>query len=387
MSCSKNSRMVKQVFLFLLLITILCTASAAAVPITIVGGPEIIYEFQEGYYFNTVVTDGNYVLIAERKPNDAQKTGRPVEGYRWLGSLYLYDIERGVLEEIPGEIPSEWAVLENGTVYWIDGSYGKKVTAPDGLAYLEYTTHYYQYTPGDPAPVEIPIPQNCHLTRFATDGVHLAMIRSEVLREGVLERTLTLFDLRNGEWERLPLRNQPDAYYFGVSGDYLVYTDDGRDRPVPTDRYIHVYTISSKETYDLERPDGYVQSIDCIWGETLLYNQVPIKGDTDGNYRGEQYLINLRTKETEQVTFSEDLSPLNMYPPYAAFWKKDESTGRLVAQLATLDMPLIMRSTTPPMMEEPLSPQTTQAGTPLGMTLGLIAFVLACVLAVLWRKK
>lgn len=154
--------MVKQVFLFLLLITILCTASAAAVPITIVGEPQTIYEFQEGYYFNTVVTDGNYVLIAERKPNDAQKTGNPVEGYRWLGSLYLYDIKRGILEEIPGKIPSEWAVLENGTVYWIDGSYGKKVTAPDGFVYLEYTTHYYQYTPGDPAPVEIAIPQNCH---------------------------------------------------------------------------------------------------------------------------------------------------------------------------------------------------------------------------------
>lgn len=90
------------------------------------------------------------------------------------------------------------------------------------------------------------------------------MIRSEVLREGVLERTLTLFDLRTGEWERLPLENQPDAYYFGVSGDYLVYTDDGRDLPVPTDRYIHVYSISSRETYDIERPNGYVQSIDCF---------------------------------------------------------------------------------------------------------------------------
>ncbi|MCQ2355720.1 MAG: hypothetical protein MJ014_01675 [Methanocorpusculum sp.] len=125
--------MVKQVFLFLLLITILCTASAAAVPITIVGEPQTIYEFQEGYYFNTVVTDGNYVLIAERKPNDAQKTGKPVEGYRWLGSLYLYDIKRGILEEIPGKIPSEWAVLENGTVYWMMVPMERKLLPPTVL--------------------------------------------------------------------------------------------------------------------------------------------------------------------------------------------------------------------------------------------------------------
>ena len=127
---------------FLLLLIVICTASAAAVPITVVGEPQTIYEFQEGHYFNTVTTDGKYVLIAEKMPNSAQKTGKPIEGYKWLGSLYLYNIAQKTLEKVPGDIPSDQAVIANGTVYWIDGSYGKKTTAPDGFEYLEEITHY-----------------------------------------------------------------------------------------------------------------------------------------------------------------------------------------------------------------------------------------------------
>ena len=112
-----------------------------------------------------------------------KKKEKPIEGYKWICYLYIYIIlHKKLWKKFQVISYSEQAVIANWTVYWIDGSYGKKTIAQDGFEYLEYTTHYYyHYTPGDADPIEINIPQNCHLINFATDGMHLAMTRNEVL--------------------------------------------------------------------------------------------------------------------------------------------------------------------------------------------------------------
>ena len=126
-----------------------------------------------------------------------------------------------------------------------------------------------------------------------------------------------------------------------------------------------------------------------MWDELLLYNQVKIGAGSGQEGSLEHYIINMRSKDIEPVVFSEDLSPLQIYPPYAAFWRMDESSERLVARFVMLDMSLITPSPVAPPTEDMqvVSPQPTQAGSPAGMTIGMLAFVLSCVLAVLWRKK
>lgn len=98
-------------------------------------------------------------------------------------------------------------------------------------------------------------------------------------------------------------------------------------------------------------------------------------------------MLNLKTMETEPLILPDGSHPTLVDPPYALLSQWDETIGVTTVKLAEIDLPPIVQPTTiPPTMEEPLPPQTTQAGTPLGMTVGLIAFVLACVLAVLWRE-
>ncbi|MDE2519044.1 MAG: hypothetical protein O0W93_06490, partial [Methanocorpusculum sp.] len=104
--------------IFIVCLVVISVTSASVLEIQFRGEPEIIYEFQEGYHFNTIHTDGTYILIKETQPNDLQLQDQATEGYEYFGNLYLYDIDHDFLTRIPGNIPPRIATISNGTVYW-----------------------------------------------------------------------------------------------------------------------------------------------------------------------------------------------------------------------------------------------------------------------------
>ena len=61
-----------------------------------------------------------------------------------------------------------------------------------------------------------------------------------------------------------------------------------------------------------------------------------------------------------------------------------KETDKTAVYLPERDMP---PQTTQPQQTASLIPSSTTAGTPNSMAVGTVAFGLACVLAVLWRKK
>lgn len=172
-----------------------------------------------------------------------------------------------------------------------------------------------------------------------------------------------------------------------LSGDYFVYSDSEMLVADPTKRYLHAYNISSGETITLPKEEGYSQYLCNIWGDTIVYDLFSLAENAYPE-PPERRMFNLKTMETEPLLLPDGIHPSLVYPPYALLSQWDETTEVTTVKRVEVDLPPIVRPTTiPPTMEEPRSLQTTQAGTPPGMTIGLIAFVLSCVLAVLWREK
>ncbi|WP_338093510.1 hypothetical protein [Methanorbis furvi] len=69
--------------------------SVSALDVNIVGEPEVICEFQEGYALNDLLINENYILMTEFLWNDSVAASRDhKEGYLSGGSLYLYDIDK-----------------------------------------------------------------------------------------------------------------------------------------------------------------------------------------------------------------------------------------------------------------------------------------------------
>ncbi|MDE2521729.1 MAG: hypothetical protein O0X93_01035 [Methanocorpusculum sp.] len=372
--------------IFIVCLVVISVTSASVLEIQFRGEPEIIYEFQEGYHFNTIHTDGTYILIKETQPNDLQLQDQATEGYEYFGNLYLYDIDHDFLTRIPGNIPPRIATISNGTVYWKSAKFASQI--PDeALGNMRFAEYYYQYTPGDEVPVKINIPQNSGMIDFATDGLHLVMSRNEMLTEGKLEPTLTLFDLQTGDEKRIPVFGGLDPYSLELSGDYLIYSDSAMLIPDVNDRRIHIYSIHSGQTHHLEKRDGVGQSIRGLWGDNLFYAEYDLM-DYPTIMESDYFLLNLTTNRTQSIEIQKDITSELIHPSVVVFTDIDESTGRQVVKFAHLDMPPVTQPIiTTSNTEQTPPPQPTQAGSLLALTIGLIAFVLACVFAILWREK
>ncbi|MCZ0859891.1 hypothetical protein O0S10_01450 [Methanocorpusculum sp. MG] len=376
----KRSGMNRCVYVFLFCVVVSCCIfSASALDVNIVGEPEIICEFQEGYAVNDVILNENYILLTEYLWNDAVSRENQ-EGYLSTGSMYLYDINKKTLTPIPGNIPSSSAQLaKNGTVYWITPSY----CIPNGDQYGNTISHreFYSYTPGDASPVKHVVPGN----DFLTDGQYFLSMQSDYWPR---DASLTLSDLRTGEKKSLYLNDSPSPSAVLLSGDTLVYYSELPMGVSDAENQIHVYNISSG-TEILLSVDvrGYSRILQNLWGEKLVYDLYdPVKKSSFTPPIFEMF--DLSTGDTESLVLPDGVYASRMYPPYAVLSEYDSSRDTITFRLATLDMPPITQATPIlPTEKQTLPPQPTQAGSPLALTIGLIAFVLACVFAVLWREK
>lgn len=365
--------------LILSVLILICIFPVTALDVKMIGEPEIICEFSEGYAVNDVILNENYILLTEYLWNDVVARENQ-EGYLSTGSMYLYDINKKTLTPIPGNIPSASAQLaKNGTVYWITPSY----CTPNGDQYGNTISHkeFYSYTPGDAVPVRHDVPGN----DFLTDGQYFLSMQSDYWPRDV---SFTLFDLRTSEEKSLYLKSVPSPSAILLSGDTIVYYSELPAGMSDADNQIHVYNISSGTEILLDIDDrGNSRLFRNLWGNILVYELYdPVKKSYFTPPIIEMF--DLHTGEIESLILPDGVDASWMYPPYAVLAEYDASRDTITFKLATFDMPPIRQATTiPPTIEEPHPPQTTQAGTPLGMTVGLIAFVLACVLAVLWREK
>ncbi|MCZ9311860.1 MAG: hypothetical protein O0V67_00640 [Methanocorpusculum sp.] len=200
--------------------------------------------------------------------------------------------------------------------------------------------------------------------------------------------SLTLSDLRTGEKKSLYLNDSPSPSAVLLSGDTLVYYSELPMGVSDAENQIHVYNISSGTDVLLDIDDrGNSRHLRNFWGNTLVYELYdPVKKSyfTPPNIE----MFNVCTGEAASLILPDGVDASRMYPPYAVLAEYDPSRDTITFRLATLDMPPITQATPIlPTEKQTHPPQPTQAGSPLALTIGLIAFVLSCVFAVLWREK
>ncbi|MDV0441122.1 hypothetical protein [Methanorbis furvi] len=344
-------------FIFSLLI-IMCLPTALALEVKTLSEPQIIHESTPDYFVRLSVSDDRYIVMPEFHLKKDKK-----------GRVHLYDLSQHSLSTIPESLSAA----------------GSNVVVANGVIYFIGTNGFYSYIPESNTLVKLDISVSSGGNGFATDGVHFINWYGNYWPRDL---TFMLYNFQTGEKKQIFPGGYPDPNNpMFLSGDYFVYSDSGMLVADPSKRYLYAYNISSGETTTLPKENGYSQYLENIWGDTIVYSLFSL---VDNEYPDPlQYrMLNLKTHEKEPLILPNGIHPSQIYPPHALMSQWDEGTGVITVKLVEVDLPPIVRSTIVSQMEEQtLSPQPTQTGTPLGMTVGLIAFALACVLAVLWRKK
>ncbi len=99
-------------------------------------------------------------------------------------------------------------------------------------------------------------------------------------------------------------------------------------------------------------------------------------------------MFNLKTMEATSLLLPDGIHPSQVYPPYALQSEWDQETGVTTVKLVRVDLSPIVHPTTESLViEQNPAPPTTPAGSSIVLILGLIAFILAGVLTIFWRKK
>ncbi len=355
----KRSGMNRCVYVFLFCVVVSCCIfPASALDAKMIGEPQIIHESAPDYFVRLSVSDDRYIVMPEFHLK-MDKTGR----------VYLYDLSQRFLSTVPGSLSAadSKVVVANGVIYFIGN---------DG---------FYSYIPETDTPVKLDIPRSSGGNSFVTDGQYFITMRGDYWPRDL---TFMQYNLQTGEQKQIYPGGCPDPNGpMFLSGDYFVYSDSGMLVADPSKRYLHAYNISSGETITLPKEEGYSQYLCNIWGDTIFYELFSL---ADNAYPDppERRMLNLKTMNTEPLILPDRIHPSQVYPPYALLSQWDETTEITTVKRVEVDLPLIARPTTvSSVTEQTHPPQPTQAGSPLALTIGLIAFVLACMLAVLWREK
>ena len=395
---------------------------------------QILYEFQRGHELNSIDTDGNYILISELRPNNAQKTDNFEEGYKQLGSLYLYDITEKSLTQVPGNIPANQAMIVDGFVYYKSEDYRYPITK-DGHKIMDSERSYYRYKPGSSTLEKLSIPTERGSENFITDGKRLLTATGTPWPTNV---SLTLYDLETGNTQKLSTPVNPDPDRIFLSGNNVIYQqlkDSGNN-------LIYIYDISKDQTRTIGIADQDYQMMLDVSGNNLLYLWNENAKPLDGKYQlrvldittektkiisdEPMYLIPAPERKTMNyhmaqmdgstiiwpgVTFGSDMSHstiqlygcslrentgIHLLFENFSGWERTisenilawidtmDQTDRIAVYMTELNLPEPVTETQQPASTEP---SATTAGNPISMTLGTAAFAVACVFAGFRRKK
>ncbi len=392
-----------------LLVLSLCVLPAAA--LVLADEPEMIYEGKAGYGL-CAVTDGKYILIGEEQPNPV--FNQRIEGYQFVGTLYLYTIAEKTLSEIPGNIPPDmnYFTVVDDVVFWQSAPYweypkegGEKITSS-----------VYQYTIGDAAPKKLDIGS------FAdTDGVRMVQIQGMQMHPENIK--IEVYDLRTGETTAVPASENVGIGTVRISGDLVVWSEN---RPTGNGM-IYIYNLSSGTMSTLGKEKEEFFTVLDLTGDTLTYIQNTHRKFNEGF--NEIRSVNLTTNETrvfanQPMRYTLSVTPpliaWSVYPDYSAenpqrpvyvssFTNSGEpvflAENGMVESVAngvvvwsgwnestdfqqTISMAILTGDEIDSSPSRDVqTPQTTAAEVPLNITVGSIAFAVACLFAILWRKK
>ncbi|MDU9375903.1 hypothetical protein McpSp1_04820 [Methanocorpusculaceae archaeon Sp1] len=401
----------------LCVVAILISSPAYALEIS--EKPEIIYEFQDEYFYKNIATDGNYILISELKSNKDQQNDLTSE-FRWIGNFYLYDISDKTLRAIAGDSPVPGlAKILDGVVYYKSAS--------------KQNPTYYRYKPETISPEKLNIPTDRGSENFITDGTYFIVATGTSWPDNVI---LTLYNLQTGDSQKIPTLVNPDPDRFYLSGTDIIYQqlrDAGNN-------LIYIYNITSGQTKTTGTQDNYQMLLGAsennilyLWNEeatpqdgkyqlnvqdiktgkttiicdepmylaaaperkTMNYQMAQIWGSTI-LWPGTTYESDIRHSSTQLygISLNENTEVqllLKNFSGWEQIFSKDiltwidtnDQTGTTTVYMTEL----IVSPTMEPLKPVSIAPSSTTAGSPIGMIIGTIAFVLACVLAILWRKK
>lgn len=413
---------------------ILLFSITPAIALENINSQQILYEFQRGYEFNSIDTDGNYILISELGPNNAQKTDNFEEGYTQLGSLYLYNITGKSLTQVPGNIPANQAMIVDGVVYYKSEDYRYPITK-NGHKIMDSERSYYRYKPGSSTLEKLSIPTEKGLENFITNGKQLLTVTGTPWPTNV---SLTLYDLETGNTQKLPTAVHPDPDRIFLLDNNVIYQqlkDSGNN-------LIYIYDISKDQTRTIGIAGQDYQMMLDVSGNNLLYlwneNPKPLDGEyqlrvlniTTGKTKivsdEPMYLVPASERKTMNyhmaqmsgstiiwpgVTFGSDISHatiqlygcslrensgVHLLSENFPGWERTisenilawidlvDQTDRIAVYMTELNLPEPVAEIHQPAFAEP---SATIAGNPVSMTLGTVAFAAASVFAGFRRKK
>lgn len=410
----RKKSMNKKIILILFLLIALSGTPAAALAIS--QGPVLIQTTELPVVYG-IDTDGRYGIIFGCWKNETMEQYSHKEGFEYDGEILIYDTANGKLSKVPGNIPPEYQAvsIEDGIITWTSTGY----RFPIDNGNMRQETAVFQYTIGEDLPKHSgAVPGR--VTR-EENGKILTVIGYDNHPEDTI---VSVYDVKSKTTEQIPVSAEISPTTTTITGDYVLW----QKQPRGGDGKIHYYNLITKETAALGDGKTYLSLLDANEG-FVLYRE-----STTREYPPQTSTLramDLKTKETTLITdtpvISASIDPpvvvwseINRigsdrkdwtYPLYAGslaekekrvllsenavsaaaqgnlvIWMNwDENSGVTRIHLAQLDVPGKHADMHTPQMEEAV-PATTEAGMPLRYSVGMLAFVLACVLAVLCRK-
>ena len=396
-----------KIVLILLCMTAFCSIPAAALEIA--EGPVLIHTTDLPVH--ALATDGRYLVISGDWKNNTLETYHHKEGFTFDGLLLLYDSRTGTLKEIPGNIPPDHygTAISDGVLLWTSAPY----QFPTNNGNMRQEKAAFQYTIGETWPEYTDSPQG--RLESGDNGTFLIITGADNHPE---QKKMFVYDAKTKNTEEIPIQNHP--MLGKITGDNILWngnTGDGK---------IHLYNRSTHETTTLGE-DGTYHSLFGAAENTVLHLQSQSKKYNEGPF--ELRTTSLTTGETHIITDHRAVNakidpPIviwteehrngddRTYPLYAAslteagdpvlispdaggaaevlgnliIWSEwNDTTGITSIRMIRLNIP----GTVPEIAAsapQTLMPETTESGMPPQFIIGTIAFVLACLLAVLWRK-
>ncbi len=398
-----------KIVLILLCMTAFCIIPAAALEIA--EGPVLIHETDLPVH--ALTTDGRYLVISGDWKNNTLETYHHKEGFTFDGLLLLYDSRTGTLEKIPGNVPPDYygAAISDGVLLWTSAPY----QFPTNNGNMRQEKAAFQYTVGEKWPEYAGSPQG---RLDGGDNGTFLIITGESNRPEL--KKMFVYDAAARTAEQIPAQNPPAIGK--ITGDTVVWSENGNTG----DGKIRVYNRSTHETTTIGE-DGTYHGLFDATENTVLHLQSQSKKYNEGPF--ELRATSLTTGETHIITDHQVINakidpPIviwtekhqngddRTYPLYAAslteagdpvlispdaggaaevlgnlvVWSEwNDTTGITSIRMIRLNIPDMVPEIAAS-VPQTLMPETTESGMPPQFIIGTIAFVLACLLAVLWRK-
>lgn len=372
---------------------------------------KILYTFQDGYLFNSIDTDGEYILISELKPNKNKD-----EPY-WSGNLYLYDINEKKLIDVPGDTPSFGAAkVVNNIVYYKTADRVNPI--------------YYSYKPEEKSAKRLDVSAKIGGENFVTDGKIFLTISGTQWPYNI---SLTLYNLQNSDTKNIVTLVNPDPDRIFLSDSKIIY----QSLRESGNNHIYSYDIESNQTkiffeeifeyqmligtsgnnliylwnenakpgdgkYQLRVLDMVTEEVKIICDEPMYIESAPERKTMNyhtAQISGPTIVWSGTTFGTDIQSSTEQLYGFSLDKNYGVQLLSDNFSGWVVKVFedkvvwiennsqTNQDVVYMMelRTSGEKQFEDSMLTKITESS--VNMIIGFTAFLLSCYFAILWRKK